>query len=541
MAITFATLFTRLGKAFFAGNTAITATATSIPAEAEDYLDAIAAGTLEVRNTASGVEAATASIKTAGTAFVSSGVKTPCANLLVQMIKEDVVLPSATTLASTVELISQMETASSSVNASSIGGSVAYNSGNTGDGVIVYSTKRGDGKVNEHILGEVLNGAVSSTLASGQSASSMQGEPAVANTSILWPTGSGASQTLTSYVADSSANLMAGAFETEDSNASNLPSGWIAEVATLGTTVLMTPIEVQTVIISSSPTTGYMILKFTDKDGKQQNTAPLVYNASQSAVQAALRALNGLASVTVVTTGVSPNYTHTITFTDVPNPGQLTSTETFDVGSIAHATSTAGSANIVRGGRAMEFNSNGAEVSAMYYPLTVSAATSYSFNAFFKTDSAPAAGAIKIELLDAIGGSVIADDESTSNLLDVDATALTTSWSMHNTTFRTPTVLPGNVYLRVRISTAITNTSSVFFDELCFVPSIALYTGGPMVAMFTGETDWVVGDKVTITPTNDRGGTIHEWSNRVFDLRTNNLLLPSNSAGGETIADSLIS
>lgn len=541
MAVNLTTLYTRLGKAFFAGDTAVTETGTSIPDEAEDYVQQLSAGSLDIIDTASNVAGAVRSIRSAGGSFVNSSVKTPSQKLLVQTIKDDVQLPDNTTLTATKELIAQMDSSSDSVNASAVGGSTAYNANNTGDGVLVYSTLRGDGKANEHILGEALVGTATSSLSSGQASFTVAGEPSVALTNVEWPGGSGTSVPITSYVGSSGSNLVSGAFETEDTNVASLPNGWIEDVATLGTTVKLTDVEVQTVIISGTPTSGTQVWRFTDKDGLVQSTTALVYSATNSAVLSALRALTGLSSVAVATSGTSPNFTHTITFTGVPNPGQLTSTETFDVGSIAHATTTAGSANFVRGARSMEWDSDGAELTTLYHLVPLVAATSYTFNTFIKADVVPAAGAIKVELLDGIGGSVIADDESTSNLLDIDITAITTSFVATSATFRTPSVMPDTVYLRLRISTAITVGSSVFIDEMCLVPSSQLYVGGPNVALFTGATPWELNDELTITATNDRGGAIHEWCNRVYDLRTNNLLLPSNSAGGETISDSLIS
>lgn len=541
MTVNLTTLFTRLGKAFFSGDTAITATGTSIPAEAEDYVQQMSSGSLDIIDTYSGVAGAVRSIESAGGSFVSSSVRNPSQKLLVQTVKDDVQLPDDRTLTAVRELIAQMDSSSDSVNASAVGGSVAFNGNNTGDGVLVYSTVRGDGKSNEHILGEAIVGTATSSVSSGQASFAIKGEPRVGLTSVDWPGGSGASQSLVSFVASSTANLLSGTFEVDDTNATNLPAGWIESVATLGTTVKLTAVEVQTVIISGTPTSGHQVWSFTDKDGNVQSTTTLVFDASQSVVQTALAALTGLSSIGVVTTGTTPNLTHTITFTDVPNPGQLTSTETFDSGSIAHATTTAGSANFVRGARSMEWDSNGSELTALYHLVPLVAATSYTFNTFIKFDVQPAAGAIKVELLDGIGGSVIADDESVSNLLDIDPNALTTSFAAESATFRTPSVMPDTVYLRIRISTGITVGSSIFWDEMCLVPSTQLYTGGPFAALFTGATHWELDDEFTITATNDRGGAIHEWCNRVYDLRTNNLLIPSNNAGGETIDDSLIS
>lgn len=76
-------------------------------------------------------------------------------------------------------------------------------------------------------------------------------------------------------------------------------------------TAQSTPVTgVQTVVITGSPTGGTYTLTWNGN-----TTAALPYNATQSQVQAALQALPGLWKATVLTTGTSPNYTHTVTLT----------------------------------------------------------------------------------------------------------------------------------------------------------------------------------------------------------------------------------
>lgn len=111
------------------------------------------------------------------------------------------------------------------------------------------------------------------------------------------------------------------------------------------TTQVTTSVEVQTIIISGTPTSGTYTITF---DGK--TSAAIAYNAGQAAVQAALRAIPGLEAVTVVTTGSAPNYTHTVTMTGAGgalgtnSPPQMTSTDGTSGGThaIAHATTSAG-------------------------------------------------------------------------------------------------------------------------------------------------------------------------------------------------------
>jgi hypothetical protein len=309
--------------------------------------------------------------------------------------------------------------------------------------------------------------------------------------------------------------LSNGSFATEDTNAEHVPDGWVADIATLGTTLKLSDVEVQTVIISGTPTGGHYLLHYTDSGSNISTTVPLVYNAAASAVQSALRSLSGLSEVTVSATGTSP---------------------------IAHATPTAASANVIRGARSVEMDANGSENTAIAQELSLTAETQYAFCIHAKVDVAPAAGVITVSLNDGLTGSatVLNDEAGTANSFTIDATGLTTAWSNHTGVFRTAKNLVSPVWLRIHQSTAVSAGTSVFLDQAILTPMTQLYTGGLYAALFTGDTDWDVDDLLTLPVTNDRAGAIHEWFNRTFSLRTNNLLLPTDTGGTETQADTLI-
>lgn len=538
MAISFGTFFARAGKAFHAVNTLLTAEGATVEDEVEDFAELFATP-IEQQSVVSGVYPALEAWQGAGPSLIGA-LTLAVQQYLVELVKADNPQPDESPLTAVKELIRQMEAASESVDASAVAASVAYASGNVGTGAVVVSVKRADGRTNEHCLAETIECDILDTAALSFTAN---GEGAVDINSHLWPDGSGATATLTVHEGASGENLLAnGGFEDEDSTVEHVPEGWIASVATLGTTLKLSDVEVQTVAISGTPTGGYYLLHFTNSSGKVQTTAPLAYNASGGDVQTALRSLVGLEDVTVSTSGTSPDYTHTITFTGVPNPGQLTSTSGLTGGTpaINHATTTAGSAHVIRGARSVEFDSNGSQLTTINVPVSLDALAQYAACVWMKTDSAPAAGVITIDLVDGIGGAVINDDAGTANSYTVDCTALTTSFVAKTGVFRTPANLPSTVYFRIRISTAISNTSSVFLDEACLVPMTQLYAGGPSAAAFQGPVTWEKDDRATITVTNDRGGALHEHMNRAFALRDNDLLLPSNLAGGETQLDSLI-
>lgn len=117
------------------------------------------------------------------------------------------------------------------------------------------------------------------------------------------------------------------------------------------TTQNVTVTEVQTVAISGTPTGGTYTLTFNDGFGSARTTAGIAYNANAATVEAALRLLPGLEKVTVVSSGSTPNFTHTITMTAAPSaagassPPQLTSSAAGLTGGapvITHGTTTAG-------------------------------------------------------------------------------------------------------------------------------------------------------------------------------------------------------
>jgi len=538
MTLAFSTFFARAGKAFHAVNTLFTAEGTTVEDEVEDYVDNFATP-IEQNQAAANVYPALVAWQAGGSSLVTA-LSLSVQSYLRELVKADNPQPSDDALTSVRELIRQMLANSESVDASTVAASVAYGGSNVGTGAVVASVKRADGKTNEHCLAETIECEILDTEALAFSA---LGETPADINSHLWPDGSGASASLTIVDSASGTNLVTnGGFEDEDENLEHLPEGWIVSVGTLGTTLKLSDVEIQTVAISGTPTAGYYLLHFTNSAGKVQTTLPLAFDATAGDVQAALRELIGLEEVEVSASGTSPNLTHTITFVGVTNPGQLTSTSGLTGGTpaIAHNTTTAASANVMRGARSLELDSDGSQLTTIQRPVAVAAQTQYGVCVWMKTDSAPAAGVITIDLVDGIGGSVIADDEGTNNSFTVDCTALTTSFVAKTGSFRLPANLPPIVLLRIRITTAISNTSSVFLDEACLAPMASLYIGGPSAAAFQGPVTFEKGDRATITITNDRAGALHEHMNRVFSLRENDLLLPTDSGGSETQADSLI-
>lgn len=538
-------MFTRLGHSFFIGESANTTLGTTVPTRVDAFLaglgTALGAQYEAVRNSILDAQNA---LQQAGGSGNAGLIQQPCQQLILLTVKAD--KPAASTLDLAIrELIKQMEDATESLDASTVGSSLAYDSGNIGTGKAVVSTKRADGKSCLLAYAEDLRMNVDSVNGNtGEATFGIIGRPLINPLLPTWPGGSGADTQTIGKTASSTGNLVTnGTFEENDDQSIHIPLGWIASVATLGSRLIMSSTEIQTVIISGTPTSGFYVLKWTNAASQAQTTVPLAFDAGESDVQTALRALAGLEAVDVVTTGTTPNYTHTITFNNVTNPAQLTSTDSTSGGThaIAHATSTAGSANVFRGARAIEFASNATELTCIQVPVTLTALTQYVCNLWVKcSTNAPAAGVLTIDLVDGIGGTVINDQAGTANSFTFSAAAYTTSFQAVNGFFRTPLAMPAQVYLRIRISTAITNAVSLYLDGAYLAEATECYTDGPSVAVFDGATAWLPDDRIVATITQNRAGAILEWLDRILGLRESRLLFPTNAASSETIDDALI-
>lgn len=548
--VNFDGLFNLQGKAFHAQKTLNTARLTTIPTTVLATLTQFELLTItdKLARTIVGVAPALQSYQSSG-GGMNQALQTYAGNLLVEMADADTKLDRKTLEAALRELIRQMESASASVDASGVTLSVATGSANSGNGVLITSKKRGDGRVQENALAETITAKVTSDTAPATAGISFTGDDSEGDRlSEQWPRGSGAGATLTAT--DAANNLLLNSdFEDED-DVPDAPDDWIVSVGTIGTTLKMTNVEVQTVAISGTPTGGHYLIHFTNAAGKVQTTTPLAYNAGSSTVQSALRLLKGLESITIVESGTTPNFTHTITFTGLGgNITQLTSTSNLTGGApvITHGTTTQGTAQVFAGGKALEFDSDGAQLTTINQRLTtLKPLTAYAVSLWAIADVVPAAGVITVDLVDGIGGTVINDKQGVANSFTFNAASLTTSWKHLSTlvtgecVFRMPLVVPPLVYLRIRISTAISNTTSAFFDHAALVALTELYSGGPLVAVFSGSNDLKNEDNWTLTVTNDRAGELQEYYNRNFNMAGLGLLLPSNDAGAETIPDTVI-
>lgn len=473
-----------------------------------------------------------------------SAMATAAASLAIEMANDDVVLDAKTLANALAAIIQQMIDDGDSVDASTVAATVTAGASNYGDGVLIVSTIDGNGRATEHAKAETIEATVASD---GLAASiGLAGDPSVSRDSADWPAGSGASASVSAVSANSS--LIANGSMEAETVIDNAPDGWIVSVGTPGSNVNMTNPEIQTITITGSPSAGWYAISWANPEGFTQTTAPLAYNASGSAVQSALRLLTGLESITVVASGTTPNYTHTITFAGKGgNVSQFTINNQTTGGTITPTTSSAGDGKVFAGGKALAFTGNGSVVHAINSRLTtLQPSTAYAFSAWLAVDIAPLSGVISVELIDGIGGSVIADDEGNANSFTLDCTALSGTFKHARevangpTVIRTPAIVPPIVYLRIRFSTALPGTSILYLDHVALAAMSEIYPGGPLAAAFSGSKTFKAGDSWDIAITNNRAGKLQEFYNRCFDMASLGLLLPSNAAGGETIPDSVV-
>ena len=364
------------GKAFFALDTLNTVRLTTVPTEVIDVIEEFEnfTVTLDLQQTIEGLPTATSTWQSGGSTL-SNKLRDVSRDIMVQLVQEDSPEPASDLTSTLNYLINQMEVEGEFVDANAVTLSLAANDendANIGDPAITFTARRGDGRVQQNALAEDIQFVVTSDASANAPGFSVDGEVAVDTLSQEWPKGSSLSTTITASNAASSL-LTNGDFEI--TTISNTPDDWIVTTGTPGITVLVTDAEVQTVVIAESPTGGSYLLYYTNTASIVRATVPLAWNAGGSAVQSALRDLPGLEGVTVDTTGTSPNFTHTITFTGVAgNAEQLTSKNSLEGGlgaTITHATTVVGNVGSYKG-RALQLNGNGSEETELYHALTLS-------------------------------------------------------------------------------------------------------------------------------------------------------------------------
>lgn len=189
------------------------------------------------------------------------------------------------------------------------------------------------------------------------------------------------------------------------------------------------------------------------------------------------------------------------------------------------------------GTKAVEFDGDASNLTQIRQDIaaSVDSRTPFAVGFFAKVDVVPAAGVLTIDLYD--GTSVIQDDEGNNQSFTVSLPGLTTAWLGIGRLFRIADPKPDNVYLRIRLSTALSNTTSLFMDNFTAVEADRLYDGGPFAGMAAGATPFAEDDTFNIAVANDRASVYQEAVEVFFDSPALGELLPTD--GSPTITNSL--
>lgn len=522
-------------------NTARHATVPDAVATALAQYELIASSSLPEWQAITAGIAGTLSSWQSGGGSLAQGLAGIALRLLVQFAADDADQPDNGAATALDYLIAQMGAEGDYVTASTLTTTLAAALTNAGDTAILVTLLRGDSQTEQNALVETITATVT---APGQSPTIAFLAPLTVGDRLsqTWPAGSGTNLSLSAT--DPAGSLLSNGDFEDTSFDANIPDGWIVVVGTPGTTVLVTNPEVQTVAITGTPTGGSYLLQWTSPAGVTRSTGTILWNADGGSVQSALRTIPGLEYVTVATTGTTPNFTHAVTFAAVAGDiSQLTSVNHLTGGTtptITHATTTPGDPGSYKG-RALRLACNGVELTEVAHPLTGLAADAVYFcHARLRRTGATAGGAIDMEIVDGIGGSVVADAAGTDNSLTVDATAIPdSSHASQSFSFRIPRTISQPVYLQLRISSAIDNACSIYVDEVTVTRATQLYPGGPWVSVVGGAAPAIVGDSWMLGVANDRSGQIQEWYNRAFGMAERGLLLPV--AGTSLIPEAVLS
>jgi hypothetical protein len=276
--------------------------------------------------------------------------------------------------------------------------------------------------------------------------------------------------------------------------------------------------------ISGGGTAGSEQLSFL---GQEPSTSSLAMNwpYSGSGANQSLTAVAVDGSASKLTNGSFDGFS-----ANVPNSW------TIDTGT-AGTTVKQNSSTKYSGTSALEFDGNGAELTKISQTLTgLKAKTPYALAFACKVDVVPAAGVLTVDLFD--GTSVINDEAGTANSMTVNLVTVGTTFVLKTATFCLPEPVPATVKLRVRLSTALSNTSSALIDHLTLSQMTELYTHGPFVAAISGSLPYSNDDVFKLDIVNDLAGRWQQFFDKVFDMRGKRLLLPT--AGTTAINDNLL-
>lgn len=201
---------------------------------------------------------------------------------------------------------------------------------------------------------------------------------------------------------------------------------------------------------------------------------------------------------------------------------------------------------IYTGAKSVAVVGDGATLTQIRQAITgLTSKTPYALNLFARMSAAPAAGVLTVDLFD--GTSVINDTVGTANSFTIDLPTLGTTFVAKNGVFRLPDPVPANVYLRFRLSTALSASRTLYLDHAALAGlnqiQPTLPGSSPYAGFFTGSVPWPLDDGTgarvfKLVTANNRASDWQTLFDRFFETSKTGFQLPV--AGTTLINDNLI-
>jgi hypothetical protein len=196
-----------------------------------------------------------------------------------------------------------------------------------------------------------------------------------------------------------------------------------------------------------------------------------------------------------------------------------------------------------RGASAFKFIGNGATLAKIVQklgsetgtPYTIASDRLYILAVSARATAGISAGEVRLSLQDSNTATVVSGASVTIPY------TMGATYGWKTVVFRAPLNLPAGINIALEQTTAINAGATVYLDELVLAEVRQIAPGGAGVVVLPGSTDWAVNDSLFLTLTNNAEGEWNTEFDRFFGMYERGLLLPANTAGAETILDSLIS
>lgn len=381
----------------------------------------------------------------------------------------------------------------------------------------------------------------------------IQGSPAPrARTSEDYPGGSGADLSLTAATpADS---LVPNAdFSADIEQTGEIPS-WV-RLRGIAAQAALVAWQTCSVAIAGTPSSGgYALRVELTNDGttglvaygetRAEVTTLLAWNASQSEVESALQAIDGLESVTVATTGTSPNFTHTITFEGVhATIGVTVFQNALNTGTITPTmTAWSGATQVTRW---LQLSAHATDRATLLAPVEVEADTLYLLAAHFRRLSGSGnPSGLKLALCHAPASGASSLSGVSRNNWPGSAIEFPVSFNSDGRSWTggmfavSADVAAKQLYVAIDKHTA-DNSRAVAVEAVMLVPATQLYVGGPWVAAVQGYAAMTTVENFhNVSVTNNYAADWQKAAEQLLSISDFNLALPTE--GATLLNDSLL-